>query len=61
MADELGLAVSAQEPVAALLLIEAILGTDLAKNPAFVEVIKSAYQTLSDEGGAIAVEEYTRG
>jgi fructuronate reductase len=61
MADELGLAVSAQDPVAALLLIEAIFGTDLAKNSAFVEVIKSAYQTLSDKGVAIAVEEYTRG
>tara|TARA_B100000963_G_scaffold158451_1_gene137899 strand:+ start:102 stop:296 length:195 start_codon:yes stop_codon:yes gene_type:complete len=50
MFGQLSSAASAQDPVAVLLLIETICGTDLAKSLALVDAIKSAYDKLADKG-----------
>ena len=61
MFDQLREAAFAQDPVASLLSIETIFGTDLAKNQTLVDAIKSAYDNLADKGVLEAVTQYTLG
>ena len=59
MFDQLREAAFAQDPVASLLSIETIFGTDLAKNQTLVDAIRSAYDNLADKGVLEAVTQYT--
>ena len=60
MVGQLSEAASAQDPVGSLLSIETIFGTDLAKSPALVEAIRSAYDNLAEKGVLKSVTQYTR-